>query len=87
MLEFTVVTLQLMREGKLYLLCNEKGNVFETIADVYNSLVLKFMVSYIEEGCNIRGLADLKQNMEKQIRSNLKNMIKEYHLVDKQKIA
>ena len=47
MFEFTILCIHLMREGKLYSLCNESNNVYETVADVYCALFLNFVSTYI----------------------------------------
>jgi hypothetical protein len=47
MFEYTLIVIRLMREGRLYALCNEKDNVFEVVTEVYSCLFLKFMSTYI----------------------------------------
>lgn len=59
MFEFTVLVINLMREGKLYQLCNESHNVLETVARVYSCLFLHFMVTYIEGKHNITKMDEL----------------------------
>lgn len=65
MFEFTILTLQLMREGKLYGICNENGNVFETVSNLYSCLFIKFIITYIEGGYGIKQMGDLKATFEK----------------------
>lgn len=59
MFEYTLLALNLMREGKLYSLCNENKNVYETVAYVYSALFLNFMCAYIEGQHNITHMNDL----------------------------
>ena len=59
MFEFTILVINLMREGKLYSLCNENNEVFDTVANIYSSLFLKFVCTYIEGKHTIIKMHDL----------------------------
>lgn len=65
MFEFTILIINLMREGKLYNLCNEKGNIFEVTSEVYSCLFLKFMATYIEGRNDITKMHELNVALEK----------------------
>jgi hypothetical protein len=82
MFEFTILVIHLMREGKLYSLCNENNNVFETVAHVYCSLFLNFIFTYIEGKHNITHMNDLNVKLEKMAKSNIRNTIKESYMLD-----
>lgn len=68
-----------MREGKLYSLCNENNNVFEVVADIYCSLFLYFINTYISEGHNITKMDELNKALEKKCKANLKLVLKEFY--------
>jgi hypothetical protein len=65
MFEYTILVINLMREGKLYSLCNEQRNVFETVAAVYSALFLSFMLTYIEGKHNITKMDELNTRLER----------------------
>ena len=77
MFEFTLLTINLMREGKLYAFCNETGNVFENVAAVYSCLFLNFMCTYIEHKHNITKMDELNNQIEKQAWGNIKELLRE----------
>lgn len=59
MFEYTILVMVLMREGKLYALCNREDDVLETLSYVYSALFLKFMCTYIEGGYTIIHMNEL----------------------------
>jgi len=65
MFEFTIIVIRLMREGKLYTLCNASGNVFDTLNIVYSCLFHLFISTYMEGNHNITHMNDLNTNIEK----------------------
>lgn len=78
MFEFTIIVIRLMREGRLYALCNASGNVFDTLNIVYSCLFQLFIHNYIKGNHNITHMNDLNTNIEKQARSNIGNTIRDY---------
>lgn len=81
MFEFSVLVIGLMREGKLYSLCNEKKEVMETVAHVYSSLFMHFVCTYIEKKMNITHMNELNTEIERAAKSNLKKTIGPYFQV------
>jgi hypothetical protein len=81
MFEFSVLTIGLMREGRLYSLCNESRDVMETVAHVHSSLFIHFACTYIERKMNITHMNELNNEIEKAAKSNLKALIRPYFRV------
>ena len=76
MFEYTILVLRLMREGRLYGLCNHNGNVLETSNQVYVSLFLRFMLTYIEGNHTLISMNDLNTQLESEARANIQKAIK-----------
>ena len=65
MFEFSVLVLGLMREGRLYNLCNDSHDVMETVGYVFSSLFLHFVYTYIENKMNITHMNELNNQIER----------------------
>lgn len=79
MFEFTLIVLRLLREGKLYAMCNERESVFDTTSEVYSCLFMKFMTTYIEGRHDITKMDELNKELDRQARSNIRHCIKDFY--------
>ena len=81
MFEFSVLVISLMREGRLYNLCNDNRDVMETVGYIYTSLFLHFVCTYIENKMNITHMNELNILIERAAKSNLRQTIAPYFQV------
>lgn len=59
MFEFSVLILKLLREGKIFSICNQEKNVYDTVCSIYSALFLRFIVRYVENSSNITKMDEL----------------------------
>ena len=79
MFEFSVLVISMMREGRLYTLCNDNRDVMDTVSYVFSSLFLHFVCTYIENKMNITHMNELNILIERAAKSNLRQTIAQYY--------
>ena len=69
--EFTVLLLRLLREGRLFPLCNREGSVLTVIFNLFNAVVIFFADIYIKHAYNITHMHTVGAIIENQMRRDL----------------
>ncbi|TNV83252.1 hypothetical protein FGO68_gene6928 [Halteria grandinella] len=87
--EFTTLILKLLREGKLFSLCNKHNSVIQTCATLYCCLVLYFNHRYMTEGFTLMTMHELSSQIDLGVRKDglIDKLMKEYGDVKDEKIC